>query len=81
MRSLGRNDELLAELQRSSICPPVTIMWATNLDCIENEVQELKRFCLRKRHTTEKSSFRMTFLSPSNIEKTAARIEGQQYQE
>jgi hypothetical protein len=59
----------------------VTITLATNLDCIEAQVEEFERFSLRKRPNPEKSSFRITFLNPSNIEDTASRIEVNQHQE
>jgi hypothetical protein len=35
---------------------------ATNIDCIEGEVQELARFRLRKRPSPETSSLRRRFL-------------------
>jgi hypothetical protein len=80
VRFLGRNDELLAELQRFSSCPPLTLISATNVECIEIEVQELKRFCFRKRHIAETSSSRMTFLSPSNIEEASWDIGANHHQ-
>jgi hypothetical protein len=76
-----RNEKLFAELKHFEVCARVTIIPATNIEVIRSEVPELRQSGLRKRHTTETSFLTMMFLSPSNIEGTAARIEGQYHQE